>query len=357
MLDVRVEPINRETIPDHVALAQTTYSDPTTTEPNHFWWKHGLGPDGPSISVNLYNEDKIVGRSVIMPRGFRLTPATTCRAGLVADLLLEPGHRSALNFISLVRGQPKAPQIDLLVHTSNETSDLLYRKFLRYPVAFNLKAYGIPIRFHNLANKVAGRKIPRALEALAAPWRVTLRAAAAVGEKIDRIRFDAGLPSEDEFNSILDGFRVVAGPHFERSTAFLRWRFQEGPIFNGHIVTVRSRDQAIGYFVWRKLTLSGLEFIILMDIAFSSQITTSLRRALWLYLCRLGIHEGADVVFTMVNPTNPALARLVARPLIPISDSHLPHPTPIFLLPQNRDLAWLQGYGSTYMTLADIDYF
>ncbi|MEE1610163.1 hypothetical protein [Microvirga sp. CF3016] len=357
MLDVRVEPIEIETISNHIALAQTTYSDPTTTDPDHFWWKHGQGHDGPSISVNLYNEGKIVGRSVIMPRVFRPEPATTCRAGLVADLLLEPGHRSALNFMSLVRGQSKAPQIDLLVHTSNETSDPLYRKFLRYPVAFNLKAYGIPIRFHKLASKVAGRELPEALEALAAPWRITLRGAAAIGQKLNRISFDTGLPSDSELESILDGFRAVAGPHFERSQAFLRWRFQEGPIFNGNIVTVRVRDQAIGYFVWRKLTLSGLNFIILMDVAFSNHINSSLRGVLWLYLSRIGIHEGADVVFTMVNPANPMLARLVARPLIPISDNHLPHPTPIFLLPRNRDLAWLKGYGSTYMTLADIDYF
>ncbi len=357
MLDVRVEPIKLETIFDHVALAQTTYGEPIAIDPNHLWWKHGLGQNGPSLSVNLYDKGAFVGRSVIMRRDFRLDPATTCRAGLVVDLLLKPSHRSALNFIALVRGQSKVPQIDLLVHTSNETSDPLYRKFLRYPVAFNFRAYGIPLRFNKLASKVAGREIPEAAEVVASPWRAALRGAAALGSKLSGISFNNGLPSETEFRDILLGFRAIIGPHFERSLEFLRWRFQTGPLFNGNVVTIRQNGKAIAYIAWRKLFLNGINFIILMDIACSAPISSRLRAALWLYLCRIGIKEGADVVFTMVNSANPVLARLVGGGLIPIPDSHLPHPTPIFMLPQNGDLAWLRGYGSTYMTLADIDYF
>jgi len=357
MLEVRAEPVVATAVADHIALASTTYSDPLALNTDHFWWKHGLGPAGRSTSINLYDGGKIVGRSVIQPRLFRVDPQTLCRAGLVVDLMLAPTHRSAVNFMAIVRGQSKVPDLDVLLHTSNETSDPLYRKFLRYPVAFNLKAYGFPIRAHRIASKLLNRQMPKGLEALFAPWRMALRGAETLAKSLTGLRMEAGLPSEREFDEIMRGFRAAAGPHLERSRAFLEWRFQQGPFHFGNFVTFRSDQQALGYFVWRKVRLEGLEFLVLMDIAITQPATRGLRYALWLELTRLAIAEEADVVFTMINPENPLLGSFVGGPLLAIPDDRLPHPTPIFMLPKTDDLAWLRGHGSTYMTLADIDYF
>jgi hypothetical protein len=356
MVQIRVEPITPDSIPAHMALARTTYEDPILSDPAHFWWKHGSSPYGPSTSVGLYDEgEALVGRALVQPRAFYLGPSDSRRAGLVVDLLLVPSYRSAMNFIALVRNQPKQPDMGILIHTSNETSDPLYRKLLRYPVAFELKAYMLPLRILRIAGKLTGRVLPALFELLTAPWRGALSFGAALARRSIGIRVDEGLPPDREFAELMQRFRATAGPHFERSRAFLEWRFK-GPIFRGDLATVRWKSQTIGYVGWRNVTLEGLNFFVVMDIVVVQKLSWLQRFALWLELARRASASGADALFIMLNRANPALAELIGWMLIPIPDSRLPHPTPIFVLPQDADLKSLP-YISTYMTLADIDYF
>lgn len=294
---------------------------------------------------------------MIQPRAFRTHAGTTCHAGLVVDVLLAPEQRSALAFTSLVRAQSKVPGFDLLVHTSNAVSDPLYRKLLRYPVAFELQAYGLPIRARRLAERVAGRSLPSAVEVLSAPWRWSLTGLSAAGRSSAGLALTEGGPADDELSSILQRFRALAGPHFERSARFLDWRFRQGPVFKGNVSTLRFRDEIRGVLAWRMVELIGLDFLVVMDIVLAAPLTATERAALVVDLARLASQEGADLLFLMVNPANPLLSAFAKPPMIPISSARLPHPTPIFMLPRRDDLNWLREHASTYMTLADIDYF
>ena len=355
MVQIRVEALTPDQIPAQMALAATTYDDPVLSDPQHFWWKHGSGPHGASTLVGLRDEQGLlVGRALVQPRPFLLGPDYVVPAGLVVDLLLDPANRSAMNFLALVRNQPKSPAMGLLVHTSNESSDPLYRKLLRYPVAFEMKAYMLPIRIRHMARKVTGWA-PSALEWLSAPWRYALSFGAALAGRWAQVDITDGLPPEIEFAELARRFTETAGPHFQRSYEFLKWRFK-GPVFAGELATLRVDSRVVGYVGWRNVALEGLNFFVVMDIVVVGKLSVLQRLAVWLELARRGSASGADALFIMLNRGNPALADLVGSMLISVPDSRLPHPTPIFMLPQDAALKQT-AFASTFMTLADIDYF
>lgn len=355
MVQIRVEAVTFDQIPAQMALVATTYDDPVLSNPQHFWWKHGSGPYGASTSVGLYDEQGgMVGRALVQPRPFLAGPDHKVPSGLVVDLLLAPVHRSAMNFLALVRNQPKSPAMGLLVHTSNESSDPLYRKLLRYPVAFEMKAYMLPIRICRMARKLTGWA-PSALECLSAPWRLALSLGAALAGRFARVEITSGLPPAADFAELMRRFTETSGPHFQRSYEFLQWRFS-GPVFAGELATLRVDSRIVGYVGWRNVALVGLNFFVVMDIVVVGKLSFLQRVAVWLELARRGSASGADALFIMLNRGNSTLADLVGSMLIPVPDSRLPHPTPIFMLPQDAALK-RTAFASTFMTLADIDYF
>lgn len=358
MAHIQVEFMKASALDEHVALARTSYDDPLAADAEHFWWKHGAVPAGPSACVALRDsEGNLVGRSMVQRRPFRVSPSMLRTGGAVFDLVIAPEHRSAMNFLALVRGQAKVEGLDLLVHTSNETSDPLYRKLMRYSVAFDLKAYALPLRVRNIFQKALGRTMPRAVEALAAPWRGGVRAAAFAARTATGLKIVEGLPDDAAFERLMSRFRAGAGPHFERSKPFLQWRFANAPVFSATLATVLVRDEPVGYVAWRSFALEGLTFFVIMDVVLAVRPSAAVRMAFWLEMARRGATAGSDAVFFMANPKNDILARLVGAPLIPVPDARLPHPTPIFVAPRSEDIGWLREHASTYLTLADIDYF
>jgi hypothetical protein len=293
---------------------------------------------------------------MLQPRPFRDAAGERHQAALVVDVVIAPGHRSALTLIQLLRAQMQAGDFELLIHTSNETSDPIYRKLLRYPVAFELKAFGLPLRSGNAVRKLWGRSVP-GIDVLTAAWRGGLLAAAMAGRAAARLSVAEGLPPGEVFESIMAGFRRQVGPHFDRSLDFLRWRFSEGPLFSGTLATLRIGGTPRGYLAWRTLELEGMTFFVLMDVALSSPLRAGERWALWLELARRAGAAGADLLFVMLNPGNPLLASLAGPPLLAIPDRLLPHPSPIFVHARSPALEPLRESRSTYLTLADIDYF
>lgn len=356
MLEVRNRPLDASDIDAQLALARTAYDDPLAVDRGHFWWKHGLNPCGPSVAVGLFDDERIVGRSLLQRRDFRIDSKTTRRAALVTDLLIAPDYRSTQNFLSLVAGQSDTG-VDLLIHTSNQNSDILYRRLLEYPVAFNLKAFALPLRGRRILQSTFGAAMPEIAEALSYPWRVLLRGGAALISRLAGLHLEEGLPDEAEFERSMKRFHSIAGPHFDRTYAFLQWRFERGPVFRGRIETLRIRGEVQGYVAWRNLTLEGLEFLVLMDMALAAPLSPLAHWALCLELAERGAETGADLIFVMVNPANKLLAPFADLPLIPVPDSRLPHLTPLYVLPQREELRSLQTDASTYLMLADIDYF
>jgi hypothetical protein len=348
---------NKNKLSEHIAVAASVYSSPEVIDPDHLLWKHLQNPYGPSTSVSLRNEmEDLVGRSFIQPRTFWVTPSLSCRGATITDLVIMPAERSAASLINMTRAIKSPDGIDVVVHTSNDSSDLIYRKLFKFPIVFTLAAAGLPLRVSNILKPhLANPTLRKAIEFLVSPWRWLLRASALVIGGISNVKF-AAEPSESVMSEIFEEYRKHAGAHFERSQRFLKWRFSEGPLFNGKVEWVWSQGECLGYLAFKQVTLGGLVVFVIMDAVLRRRLTLKEAIAIKFLAVRLAIDGPFDAVFTLANTENSALKWLKVFPFFYIPDRHLPHSTPIFIHALNEHRS-LEKQADVFFTLADLDYF
>lgn len=348
---------NKNKLSEHIAVGASVYSSPEVINSDHLLWKHLQNPYGPSTSVSLRNaSEELVGRSFIQPRTFWVTPSISCRGATITDLVIMPAERNAASLISMTRAIKSPDGIDVVVHTSNDSSDLIYRKLFKFPIAFTLAATGLPLRVSNILKPhFTNSALIKVAELLVSPWRWLLRASALVMGAVSDVKF-AAEPSDSVISEIFEGYRHHAGAHFERSQRFLKWRFSEGPLFNGKIEWVWRQGECLGYLAFKQVTLGGLVVFVIMDAVLRRRLTLKEAIAIKFLVARLAIDGSCDAVFTLVNTKNSALKWLKGFPFFHIPDSHLPHSTPIFIHASNEHRS-LEKQVDVFFTLADLDYF
>lgn len=354
---IRVNFFDEKKLAEHIAVGASVYSSAEVIDPNHFIWKHLQNPYGLSMSVSLRNpSEELVGRSFIQPRTFWVTPSKSCRGATITDLVIMPAERNAASLISMTRAIKSPDGIDVVVHTSNDSSDLIYRKLFKFPIAFTLAATGLPLRVSNvLKPHLANPTLRKSVELLVSPWRWLLRASAHVMGGVSNIKF-AEEPSESVKSEIFEEYRHHAGAHFERSENFLKWRFSKGPLFNGEIKWVWSQGDCLGYLAFKQVTLSGLVVFVIMDMVLRRRPTKKEAIAIKFLVVSLALDASCDAVFSLANIKCYALRWLKGFPFFGIPDSHLPHPTPIFIHASN-EYGSLEKQADLFFTLADLDYF
>ena len=80
-----------------------------------------------------------------------------------------------------------------------------------------------------------------------------------------RIEATTEPPAEAEIASLLDRFAAGVGLHSVRDLAVLRWRFADGPFFNGRVVYLRRDGRLVGYYATTATEFSGAKFLALME--------------------------------------------------------------------------------------------
>jgi hypothetical protein len=344
-------------ISEHIQLGGTVYSTPEVLDVTHLCWKHLFNPLGPSTVIALRDDGgKLVGRSFMHPRKFWVSRSLECNAATVMDLVIAPEFRNAKNLISMTKSFKPVDRFDLVLHTSNETSDIIYRKLFKFPISFSLSAFGFPVRMTNVFKKIFSNIIfLKIADLIFFPWRYLLVLISTTICAIGSMRFSVR-PSNSEVQDIFNSFQESAGPHFERGLDFLDWRFSKGNLFNANIEWVWIKNQCLGYMAFKHVIISEIQAFILMDVV--------LRRPLSRYeaiICKFliiqkTIKNNCDVFFTLLNSKNSALKWVRGFPFALIPDALLPHETPIFIHASERfkDIAFREDI---YFTLADLDYF
>ncbi|MFN3557904.1 MAG: hypothetical protein ACK4UQ_01360 [Brevundimonas sp.] len=339
----------------HIALARTVYDTPATTDPDHWNWKHGTPPCGPSEVVALRSGDRLVGRTLRTRKPFRLAADTVIEGATIADFVIDPAYRRADRTVRVIRAGSRLEGEGIILHGSNEMSDPLYRKLFKYPLVFELKSAVFPLRLRGALSKVTGRDLGF-LDVLTIPWRLLARAVGAIAAKLCGVQVTEGLPSDPEVEAMLQAFRSGAGPHFERDLAFINWRFRTGPLFNARLYSIRVHGVFRGYLAMRAVEVDGFRFEVVVDAAHDLTLSAGQLLAVRLAMIGRAARTSADGVFVMANFGNPVLRKLFGAPLIPVPDRALKHPTPIFAHVRIDRENRLKALGRTFMTLADIDY-
>jgi hypothetical protein len=144
---------------EFLSLSKMEYGLSASTNAEHIRWKHMDSPFGSSFCVNLYDNGKVVGRALAQPRPLR-TSTKVVNVAYVMDMLIDRKHRTTpSNFIQIAKETGNLKNVDLVFHTSNDRTYPLYKKLLRFPNPFALKAYGLPVRFAGVFSSIFNLKI------------------------------------------------------------------------------------------------------------------------------------------------------------------------------------------------------
>lgn len=358
MVDIQI--FTKDKIGIHQDVARGTYSAPEVVDAQHIYWKHIQNPFGPSSVITLPGnslEAKIIGRSFLAVRDFHIDHLTTIKGSTVTDLVVKPEHRTAGRLIKLVKASKSFHNTKITIHSSNEVSDVFYRKMFKFPVRFSLASAGFPVRLSGyLKNKHVPNFATICINLVYSPARWIVRGLTPLLQLFSGLKLGR-LPSTKELDRIHDGHHSRTGPQFRRNAEYVYWRYLEGPISRSEVYGIFNRNQkCVGYFAVRKVTLNGMIFTVLMDIITEQSLTKMQYLFLKFALMKITIKNGSEIAFAMFNPHHEELRWLNKFPFIKVPDNALPHPTPIFIH-QHESLSNINDLDKMYFTIADLDYF
>ena len=341
---------------EFLSLSKTEYGLSASTNAEHIRWKHMDSPFGSSFCVNLYDNGKVVGRALAQPRPLR-TSTKVVNVAYVMDMLIDRKHRTTpSNFIQIAKETGNLKSVDLVFHTSNDRTYPLYKKLLRFPNPFALKAYGLPVRFAGVFSSIFNLKI-NAIDRLIEPFHWLFGRITDASIAMARLDISDRIMKDEEIEAVCKKCLQQSGAHLERTNAFLKWRFIDTPLWSASIYRIDRKGEFIGYIVIRQMELNGLNHLVLMDFILDPESPLFARIALRLWLIRQAIISHADTIFTMVNPFSAIAIKCVGFPFVTIPDNLLPHATPIFMRARIDETKELEADQSIHITLADLDYF
>jgi hypothetical protein len=358
MSSISIEQLSIDHATEHLELASLVYDTPQVVDKSHFIWKHCASPYGASLCVALRSDDtKLVGRMLLQPRLFLVDGLSVLKGATITDLVIDPKHRSAAHFIGMVKAAKSPAGLSVVIHTSNEVSEPLYRQLFKFKSGVELQALGLPVSIFRFLNRhISNSYLRRGLDILTmAPIRFGLHAWAKIQTLLTKMRLGER-PSDTELDVILNEFRSVAGPHFERTSEFIKWRISDSPLFPIHIEWLWQGNECLGYLAWQRIEKRELQVFAIVDLVTRRPLNTAQAMAAKLLAIRLCIAKEMDAVFTLINAKNSMLAGLASFPFLSIPDSQLPHPSPIYFHADAKDFP-LDQRGSTFMSLADLDFF
>lgn len=356
MPKISVEPFAVTDLDYYLELSRSEYGPSISTNPDHVRWKHLDSPFGASTYISLVASGKIVGRALLQPRPM-YTASQKLNAACVTDVLIDSEFRSPpSNFINVTKATGNVPKFDLVYHTSNVHTAPLYSKLLHLSSPFSLRAYGFPLRIAGFLSLITGRRIDT-IDWLTAPLRWLLSIISFVMNSVAKLDIAPQKLDDDALAVLCVRCLHQSGPLLARTNAFLKWRFKDAPLWPATVYRVDRDRQFLGYVVTRKIDLSGLSHLALMDFVLDPETPIFVQIALRLWLVHSAIRLKVDTLYTMVNSFNGIARKIAGFPLLSIPDRLLPHATPIFVRYRNNDNKEHETDRLIHFTLADLDYF
>lgn len=357
---VNIQTFTEDKISIHQDVAKGTYSSPEVVDAQHIYWKHIQNPFGPSSVITLTgnsSENAIIGRSFLARRDFQINYATIIKGSTVTDLVVMPEYRTAGRLIELVKASKSFHNSMITIHSSNEVSDVFYRKMFKFPVIFSLESAGFPVRLTGyLRNKNVPNFAASLINLVYSPVRWMIHGITPLLKLFSGIKLGR-LPTTQELDKIHHGHHSRTGPQFSRNAKYFYWRYIDGPISQSRVYGIFDSDnECIGYFSIRKVSLNGMIFTVLMDIVTEQSMTKLQYLFLKFALMKLTMKNKSEITFAMFNPNHKELNWLGELPFIKVPDSALPHPTPIFVH-QHESINKIKDLHKMYFTIADLDYF
>ena len=348
---------NENQLVNFIRLSEVEYGRAeAVTDADHIRCKHLKTPYGPSTAINLEYADEVVGRAILQPRLISLS-GKQVPVAIVSDALIHPDfRRPASNFFSLMQSIKKAQDFPLAFHTSNNLSENIYKKILKFKSSFSLNAFGFLLNLRTPVFKMLKFDSPL-FELFSVPYRYLILILC----KIAAIFAGFKIKTEEPDNSYFDEFCRKEAEKTDcemfRDSQFLKWRFLKSPLWQAKILYLYKDSNLCGYMVLRNIEMEGMKFTVVMDFILNETFNILQLFCLRCSIICMALNHGDDMVFTLLNPLSKASKKIIGFPLIKIPERYLPHSTPIFLHINDPSRINLENLSSIHVTLGDLDYF
>jgi hypothetical protein len=354
MIRIVQEELTDKNIREFVQLSKCEYGEqPTTSNLDHIYWKHINSPYGPSTSINLYSDDKLVGRAVLQPRSFK-NGNKIITAAFVNDVLIHPDfRRPATNFFMLMKELDSLTSYKIILHTANETTEELYKNALHFHMPFKLDGYGAavhPIRC--LKKKIAS--IFRCFSIFDYVFTNIIKLVYRITSLIVHLWIRTGLPDRRTFDEFCEN-NEHEGPL--KNWEFYEWRFLKSPLWPATIMSIYEKEKFSGFIITRSVEIDSIKTLVIMDYKIDNDLSRLKLFCIRLYLMVNAIKVNTDAIFTLKNSNLIRKKDLLGFPICKVPERFLPHSTPIFIKTYDSDMKSLRENKLFNVNLADLDYF
>lgn len=351
---INVVAMGREQLKSYKKFSRKYYQNRETIDLEFLRWKFRVGTPAASQLVTFSKKKDVVGRVVLSARQVAVNRNNFILTQ-VSDLLIDPNLRDPSCLLGLVSNYG-ALNSDFIMHTSNSSSDDIYKKLFKFPIAFMMKSYVVPITVSSLAAKffeldfLARLLIP--IDWMYQNFLVfVLRAVAMIGLKSHTT---VGLMRVEK-DQFYEFFHTVNPSQILRHEAFLKWRYQETPNAYEQVIVEYENGWAL-QAIFCVTTVEKKRVLVLMEVFANSRISLLMRCNLMKELMSLAIKRKVDLIYTIINPSNQYQNTVVGFPFLPVPDSVLPHSTPIYFRCDASSVD-ITSVSSIYFSAGDLDYF
>lgn len=344
-------------VANFIRLSEVEYGQQeNVTNADHVRCKYLQTPYGPSTAIILECADEVVGRAILQPRLLYLS-GKQVPVAFVNDALIHPDFRRPVgNFISLMNSIRKASNFSLVFHTSNNTTENIYKNLFRFTWPFSLKPFGFPLNLRKVGFKAFKFDSPL-FDLIAVPFRYLLLFVCGVTRIIFKFKTTEVEPEKSILDALCQEEAVKNDREMVRDSKFLEWRYSTSALWKAKILYLYCGSRLCGYVVLRNVELEGLRFTVIMDFSLNEDFNPIQLLCLRFSIIHTAQTQGDDMVFTLLNPETKASKKFIGFPWVKIPEGLMPQRTPIFIHINNPAMADLENQSNIHVTLGDLDYF
>ena len=344
-------------ISDFIDFSKSEYSSGSAIDRDYVKWRHLESPCGPSVSVELYKTNQQIGRIWVQSNCWDFDRHELCVASPI-DLLIHPNFRKTMNFISLFNSGMKTAlsESDLVLHTSNPTTDGLYRNLLKLSPIAELDGALFPLRPINLIKAKLGIRIPRLSHTL--NWSFRKLVGFFTAFLSDQIKL-IDTPSIAIQDQIVNSFHLNEPFASRRNLADRNWRYSKECMFHYQTQWIGKANSPVGYLVWSDREIDGIKGRFIIDIVLGEDLSRILFLSMWGEIIKSSLNADIDSIFFFFNSKCSALKRIAGFPLLKVKRSRLPQQIPIFarLNDNTKHDGLMEAMSEGYFVLSDLDMF
>lgn len=351
-MQIKVRPFSSEEVERFCDFSETYYDQMETNDVSFVTWKMKCNTSQPAEHLTIEEDGKMLGRAALFTRTY-VTEIGSFTATQVTDLLVKPNVANPAIMITLVKNYTKL-EPDFSFNTSNEKSDLIYRKLFKFEKVIEMVNLAVPLRTSRfLKDRLGPLSAPVAWVAdavLSSLWLAVEWILEALSGLESATR-DSPCANQQFF----DDFREACPRQILRSSEFMRERYEQS-IFDYRFIHITNAGKMIAQAPIRVAEFSGIRALVVLDVLSSEKLGSNIRRSLMKELLKQARETKSDLIYWLQNDNCEYLKPLYRFPLVKVPSSLLPHPTPIYFKSLNSNLNGTDFHDS-YISLGDLDYF